>query len=128
MKVASTSPLCNKKLSLKQLCNQSFISLGEQSNMHKILMRTCKNAGFTPNIAVQSNDMKCHEKLIESGIGIGLERYDLQKDIARNITSLDITDFNEQYVVYGYYKKQAAYGNVEHFLNYIKNKIKYFSL
>lgn len=126
LKVASASPLCGKKLTLKQLCNQSFISLDEESNMHKILMKACKNAGFSPNIVVQSNDMKCHEKLLESGIGIGLERHDVSRDRTRNLCSLEVTDFNETYGVYCYYKTQAAYGNVEHFLTYLKNRAKGF--
>ncbi|MBQ2696699.1 MAG: LysR family transcriptional regulator [Clostridia bacterium] len=118
--VAANSPLCGRKLTLKQLCNQPFITIGEQSNMQNILLRACRQAGFTPNIAVQSNDIKCLDKLIASGIGIGLSReFPLEKN--SDIAFLDVTDFNERYTVYSYYKKKAAYGNVQHFLNFLKN-------
>ncbi|MBR5156948.1 MAG: LysR family transcriptional regulator [Clostridia bacterium] len=120
MKVKAGSPLSGRRLVLKQLSNQPFISMGEQSNMHKILMRNCNRAGFTPNIVVQSNDINCYDKLVESGIGIGLGRERLN-DAA---DYLDITDFDERYTVYGYYKKHADYGNVRHFLNFLKGKSK----
>ncbi len=122
MMVSSDSPLLKKKLTLKQLCNHSFVSLNEQSNMHKILMRVCSSAGFTPNVVAQINDIKCHEKMIESGIGIGLGRENKQAKEPKNISYLDISDFNEKYVVYAYFKKHAAYGNVKHFLNYLQKQ------
>ena len=114
------SPLCNKKLTMKQLKDFSFISWGEGSNMHKILLSTCARSGFTPDIAVMTNDIKCHEKLIESGLGIGLAR---EKDYTgSNLSPLDITDFNESYTVCSYYKNSAAFGNVKLFLNFLKTK------
>lgn len=117
LKASVKSPLCNKKLTLKQLSTQPFISWGEQSNMHKILLRSCNNAGFTPNIIVHSNDILCNERLIASGIGIGLG-----SSTTKDTTFLNISDFDERYTVYCYYKAQSNYGNVEHFLNFLKNK------
>ena len=35
-----------------------------------------------------------------------------------------LMDLNETQTIYAYYKKQAAYGNVEHFLNFLKSKVK----
>ncbi len=119
---SQSSPLCKKRLGLNKLSGESFISWGEESNMHRILVGACKKAGFYPNISVMSNDMKCHEKLIESGIGIGLARENLNKEAKDNIKALDITDFDEIYSVCSYYKKQAAYGNVKLFLNFLKTK------
>ena len=119
IKASAKNPLCNKKLTLKQLCNQSFISWGEQSNMHNILMSACTRAGFTPRVSVHSNDIECNDKLITSDIGIGLG---LGMEAKAGMQFLDVTDFDERYTVYSYYKKQAYYGNVEHFLNFLKNK------
>lgn len=119
IKASAKNPLCNKKLTLKQLCNQSFISWGEQSNMHHILINACTRAGFTPRVSVHSNDIECNDKLIISNIGIGLG---LGMEVKEGMQFLDVTDFDERYTVYSYYKKQACYGNVEHFLNFIKNK------
>lgn len=116
IKASSKNPLCSKKLTLRQLCNQSFISWGEHSNMHNILVAACKRVGFTPKVSVHSNDIECNEKLIASDIGIGLG-----VEAKSGTQFLDVTDFDERYTVYSYYKKQACYGNVEHFLNFLKN-------
>lgn len=119
MKVSKDSSILGRRLTLKQLERHPFISMGEQSNMHKILMKVCEGAGFAPDIVVQSNDIRCYDRLIESGMGIGLGR---EKPQTENVGYLDVADFNEKYTVYSYYKKQAAYGNVQHFLNFLKNR------
>ena len=124
LKVASNSALLGRKLTLKQLYNKSFLSLDERSNMHKILIRACKRAGFSPNIVAQINDIQCYEKMIASGIGIGLGRENTDISNTEKVSYLDVADFDERYVVYAYYKKQSAYGNVQKFLNFLENKIK----
>ncbi len=116
------SSISTKKLSLTELSEFYFISWGEKSNMHKILMNACNRAGFCPNIAVMSNDMKCHEKLIESGLGIGMARQSLKGIDKEKVKILDVTDFNEIYTVCAYYKSEEAYGNVKLFLDFLKCK------
>lgn len=120
LRVAESSPLLGRKLSLKQLYNQPFVSLSENSNMHKILMASCKQAGFVPNVVAQINDIECYEKLIESGIGIGIGRESMSSHTFPRIRPLDVADFEERYVVYVYYKHHENYGNVKHFLNFLE--------
>ncbi|MBR6729188.1 MAG: LysR family transcriptional regulator substrate-binding protein, partial [Clostridia bacterium] len=122
LKAASGHPLCGKKLTLKQLSNQAFVSIGDKNGLHAILVKACKKAGFTPNIIVQSNDLKCCARCVEAGVGIGLFREYAQKKPLGNTQILDVTDFNEVQTVCSYYKKSSAYGNVEHFLNFLKSK------
>ncbi len=124
LRVSKNSSLCKKKLTLKQLANQPFVSIGENNGLHKILMNACKRAGFVPNVVVQCNDLYCSRKFIEAGIGIGLGREYPKSTISSNIEYLDVSDLNETQTIYAYYKKQAAYGNVEHFLNFLKSKVK----
>lgn len=121
MQVAKDSPLCNKKLSLKQLVNQPFISMDEQNNMHKLLIKACSRAGFRPNIVVQSNDIKCYEKWIAAGMGIGIAREHHAQNLEKT-AFLNVTDFDEHYTVYAYYKKQENYGNMKHFVDFLKLK------
>lgn len=123
LRVSSDNPLCRKKLTLKQLANQPFVSIGENNSMHKILINACKKAGFTPNIVVQSNDILCNRKCVEAGVGIGLAREYPHFKKSEPVEYLDISDFNEKQTICAYYRKQSAYGNVEHFLNFLKSKI-----
>ena len=119
MMVSDKSSVSNRRCTLQQLSDKPFISLGEQSNMHRILISACTRLGFYPNIVVQCNDIQCYEKLIASGIGIGVGREKfLSKD--SHLTYLDVSDFNERYIVNAYFKQPANYGNIKHFLNFLK--------
>lgn len=112
------SPLREKKLSLTELRNASFVSIGDNNGLTKILVNACRKSGFTPNFAVQSNDLSCTKKCVESGIGIGVVRMDGNEQFASNMCYLDVLDFNETQTLCLYYKKSAAYGNVKHFLEF----------
>ena len=120
LKVATGHPLLGKPLTMAQLRGEEFISLGEESNMTRILHSVCRRAGFTPRIAVSSNDIQCCEALVAAGMGIGLERRRAAGDGAA--AYLDVSDFHEEYVVCVYYKSTAAYGNVGEFLQYLREK------
>ncbi len=123
IKCAPGDSLCGRKLTLKQLCKRKFVSMGEESNLHKILISACGRAGFTPDIAVSCNDIECYEKFISSGMGIavGIEKSDAAMAEA-GLAYLDVSDFDERYTVYGYYKKKAYYGNIKSFVDFLKSK------
>lgn len=123
LRVSANSPLFGEKLTLKQLSNHSFISIGENNSMHKILINACKKAGFVPKIVVQSNDILCNRKCVEAGVGIGLGREYSHSKKSENTVYLDVTDFNEKQTICAYYRKESAYGNIEHFLKFLKSKI-----
>lgn len=121
--MASTSnALCNKKLKLKQLCNQSFISAGEHTNTHRILLNACKNEGFTPNFIIQTNDLLCYNKYVASDIGIGIGRSDNLEVENGNVRFLDVEDFVCRQTIYIFYKSQSAHGNVGEFIQFLKTK------
>ncbi len=116
LKASSQNKLCQQRLTLSMLSKQPFISWGEQSNMHTILLRACKNAGFVPNVVVNSNDSRCIQKLLEADIGIGIG-FDAIGDTA----FLDVSDFRERYTVYCFYKEIANFGNISHFLTFMQD-------
>ena len=118
LKAGVGSRFAGKKTYLKSLRAESFITMGENSNMHRMLVRACRHAGFTPKVIARVNDIRCHDKMIASGMGIGLGR---ENDGSEGILYLDIPDFNERYVVHAYYKNKSAHKNLEHFLNYLKS-------
>ncbi len=121
IKTASENPLCNRQLRLSQLRNQHFISMGEDSNLHRILVKACKKAGFTPNFIIHTNDTACYRKCIEAGMGLAPSRQYFN-DASTNSTTafLQIADFNERQTIYVYYPKRLKDGNVKRFINFIK--------
>ena len=120
VRAGKTHPLSGRKLTFSMLRDQPFISIGEQSSLHKILMDACTNAGFTPNLAMACNDIKCCEKCIAAGVGIGLGRQYESSVLPKGIVYLDVTDFNVTQTICCYYKKASAYGNVKDFLDFLR--------
>ena len=116
LKCAKTDPLCGQKLHLKDLCGKKFVSMGEESNYHKLLLRACARVGFVPDISVMCNDIECYERFLGAGMGISVG----VKLATEEERFLDVADFNERYTVYGYYKKQDYYGHVKSFLDYLR--------
>ena len=121
LKIASSNPLAGRRLTLAQLKNQPFLSMGEDSSMHAILIGACKRAGFTPNIVVQTNDTQCYLRCLEAGIGIGMGRDD-PREYSDKVSFLTVTDFDCRQTVYGFYRKENAHGSVEHFLRFLKSR------
>ncbi len=122
LRVRSDNPLCGKKLTMKQLSDQPFISIGEGNGLHKILTDACLEAGFTPKIVVMSNDVLCIEKCVSAGVGIGVGREHPGLKPKDGIEYLDVKDFNVKQSVCIFYKKHTAYGNVQHFINFLKSR------
>ncbi len=122
LRAAKNSPLCQEKLTLKQLAGQPFISIGANNGMHKLLLNACKQSGFVPNFVVLSNDLQCNRKFVEAGVGIGLGREYPGATLSDNVAYLDVTDLNVKQTICAYYKKHSAHGNVEHFLKFLQSK------
>ncbi|MBR5295542.1 MAG: LysR family transcriptional regulator [Clostridia bacterium] len=120
--ISKSNPLSQKKLVLSDLKNEPFISIGENNGLTKILINACKKSGFEPNFCIQSNDLDCTKRCVESGMGIGITRINQTVDDVSNVCYLDVEDFNETQTLCLYYKKSSAYGNVEHFINFLMNK------
>jgi len=119
IKAAADSPLCGRELTMAQLRNQPFVTMGKSSNLHKILLRACKNAGFTPNIVMETNDSQCYEKCISNGMGIGLSRENLNRSSTKT-AYLYVTDFEERQTFYGYYRPTEANEHIKEFISFLR--------
>lgn len=118
LKVSSDSPLINQKLQLRQLSNQPFITMGEKDFTHHFLVERCKQAGFTPNFTIVCNDTKGMEYYLQSGIAIGYGG--LRAFENAGVSNLEVVDLDIRYNIYAHFKKSANYGNVEIFLNHLR--------
>jgi DNA-binding transcriptional LysR family regulator len=119
VKASANSPLRGRKLTLGQLSNQPFLSLGHGSASHEILLDVCKRAGFTPNIVMRCDDSNCYRKLLEEGIGLCISG---ENSFTDRSVKLDVTDFEERQTVYCYYKKGIEEKDFLRFLQFLKNK------
>ena len=105
------------------LCDRAFVSMDQESNMHRILTNACSRKGFHPTIAAFCNDIECYDKLVSMGIGIGIGREDSFSsfDNSNNkIVNLTVSDFNEHYTVYVYYQESEYFGNIKRLVDFMK--------
>ena len=121
MLISKDYPLFNRSITLSQLHNQRFVTMGKDSRMHKILLRVCKNAGFTPNIVMETNDAKCFEKCIAKGMGIGLSReHTTSFSPSSDFAYLNVTDFEERQTFYGYFDPKKTDKVLLDFIDFLK--------
>ena len=117
--VSANHPLCGRQLTLRQLKDQPFVTMG--GNLHEIIVNACNRAGFSPNIIAKVNDTSCYTKFMRSGIAIG-HRRDFNDGPREGFAYLNVTDFNEHQTVCVFYNPAAAEGNVKNFLEFLKTK------
>ena len=58
------------KITIKDLENEKFITMGSKTGIFGITNEICSEAGFLPNIVIQSDDPYYIRKYIEMGLGI----------------------------------------------------------
>lgn len=117
--VGENHPLLGKELTLKELADQAFVTMG--GNLEKILVDACEKAGFTPNIVARVNDIACYNKLVKSGLAIGQTRFSRNR-LLSSYHPLNVTDFNEHQRIYVYFKEGLPQGNIHNFIEYLKTK------
>lgn len=67
------SPLVNKAhLLITDLLDTRLITMTSGSSLQKITVKACNAAGFTPNIAIQTDDPYYVRKYVEIGLGVAL--------------------------------------------------------
>lgn len=126
LKCSSNDPICQRQLSMSDLCDRAFVSMGQESNMHRILTNACIRKGFHPKIAAFCNDIECYDKLVAMGMGIGIGRERLpsvNENSNIETVNLDVSDFNEHYTVYAYYRERDYFGNVKKLIDFIQENI-----
>ena len=120
IKCSQDHPMLGKKIFMKQLIDSSFISMGQNSNLHNILLHRCLQSGFSPKINIICNDIECYEKLIAEGLGITLG---VETNHNPGIHYLDVCDLDERYTVHCYYKRSAYNDVVKQFVDFISTSL-----
>ena len=119
LQTADTNPLVGKTLTLAQLREQPFVTMG--GNMHDTIVSACQRAGFTPNVIAKINDSMCYNKFLRTGEVIG-HRRDTHNRPATGMAYLNVLDFKEYQNICVFYKKDANTGSIKNFLEFLKTK------
>ena len=70
--VHKNSPIADSKSILKDIENESFISLGKGTRLHTMTEQCCNFYGFIPNISIQTDDPYYVRKYLEMGLGVAV--------------------------------------------------------
>ncbi len=66
-------PLANKaSFSISHLANTPFIVMNEKTSLFESTVSVCKKFGFTPKVAIQSDDPFYIRKCVELGLGVAI--------------------------------------------------------
>ena len=115
-------PLVGKELSMIDLRNERFITLEYELGLNSTLFECCKNAGFYPNIVLQTNDRQCFQHSAKAGIGIGLW---LKSDLApapSGLVDLNVNDLHIRHILYLYYKSGIVNEQLKDFINFLTSR------
>ena len=120
IRASSDNPLCGRRLTMSQLRHQPFVTMGENSNLHKLLLRACKRAGFTPFVVMETNESNCYGRCIRGGMGIGLSR--VGHAISSGTEFLQVEDFDEKQTFYAYYKANGEDSYILDFVEFLRSR------
>lgn len=121
-KAVSDHPLVGKELTMKDLRNERFITLEFELGINSALFECCKNAGFYPNIVLQTNDRQCFINASRMGIGIGLWLNSPISVPPENLVDLSVSDLQIRHTLYLYYKNAAISEQVKDFIDYLSSQ------
>lgn len=107
-----------------ELEGERFITMTPNSSLYKITVRACNEAGFVPNIVIQTDDPYYLRKYIELGLGIAF----VPKVSWEGLFSKDIllkrTDGVRRKTYAFLPKRSFTKRSVEVFLSFLQNEVK----
>ena len=122
IKASKNNPLTNKILTFKDLKNHDFLVSQKGGRMWQLLEKYASKNGFIPKVSLESNDRQCLIRYTEAGMGLILgSKKALKDESEKNLTALNVIDFNETQSVYVYHNPENTRDlSVNSFLSFLK--------
>ena len=112
------SPLTGRKLTMRDLRKQPFITMDSESELNSVLLNRCQDADFYPNIVMRTNDSYCYKRCLQTGVGIGLWRkYETSKH--DDLSYLTVEDFHARQTMYLYIKRAPMSKPLKDFIDFL---------
>ena len=121
-KAVPNHPLVGKEVVMQDLRNERFITLEYELGLNSTLFECCKNAGFYPNIVLQTNDRQCFRRSAEEGIGIGLWLKSKFAPPPSDLVDINVTDLQLSHTLYLYYKNGIVNEQIKDFIKFLTAK------
>jgi len=91
----SSSPLASiKKIDVHSLSDEPFITLSERSSLYHLTKSICRDHGFSPRIAIQSDDPFYVRKCVELGLGLCfVPKFSWEGQFSDNVILKDVSGY-----------------------------------
>ena len=102
--------------------DHDFLILQKGSRMWQVLEKHASKNGFIPKVSLESNDRQSLIRYTEACMGLLLgSRNALRDESEKELTALNVIDFNEKQLVYVYYNPESMRDiSVNSFLSFLK--------
>lgn len=122
--INKSNPLSVGKLDFKKFSTQPFITMSKKSNLHSITESICNDFGFSPNIAVVSDDPFYVRKCVELGLGVAVVPiFSWQGQYGEDTVLREFEGYSRSTYIYTLKDKYIPLC-VKNFIKFLKNECK----
>ena len=109
IRASKKSHLAGKKLTLKDLQNESFIFMSKGSALRKVMERCAEEKGISLNVAIEISDRQCLLNCVNENLGITLSAESAESDTMKDhCVNLDVVDFCERQTVFVHHREPLS--------------------
>ncbi len=122
--VSKNNPLCKRKLVLNDLKHCKFVTTCDGNFLNTVTKEICNNAGFCPNIIIESDSLSDLQKYVKEDIGIAcLSDNFLTKEETNYICFLNVIDLDYTRITYIYLNENKRISKAAKlFFDYVNEK------
>ena len=97
------------EIDVRALSDEPFITLSEKSSLYHLTSSICRDHGFTPKIAIQSDDPFYVRKCVELGLGLCIvPKFSWEGQFSGNVVLKDVRGYLRRTYVYTDPKKHLS--------------------
>ena len=97
------------QIDVHELADEPFITLSERSSLYHMTKSICRDNGFSPRIAIQSDDPFYVRKCVELGLGLCfVPKFSWQGQFSENVVLKDVTGYQRHTYVFTDPKKHSS--------------------
>ena len=98
-----------KQIDVHELSDEPFITLSERSSLYHMTKSICRDSGFSPRIAIQSDDPFYVRKCVELGLGLCfVPKFSWEGQFSENVVLKDVKGYQRHTYVFTDPKKHSS--------------------
>ena len=108
--MAASSKFSNaEEIDVRELSEEPFVTLSERSSLYHLTNSICRDHGFKPKIAIQSDDPFYVRKCVELGLGLCIvPKFSWEGQFSKKVALKDVRGYTRQTYVFTDPKKHLS--------------------